>query len=75
MATRASGTISRTWRVQVARIPHPVVHEKDLAAPVQFPADGRLDDRGLRQADIGPDGPAVLRRGVDQAQLPEAGEG
>ena len=55
--------------------PHPVVHEEDLAAPVQFPADGGLDHRGLRQADIGADGPAVLRRGVDQAQLPEAGEG
>ena len=55
--------------------PHPVVHEKDLAAPVQFPADGRLDHRGLRPADVGAHGPAVLRRGVDQAQLPEAGQG
>ena len=55
--------------------PHPVVDKENLAAPVQFPAYGGLDHRGLRQADIGADGPAVLGRGVDQAQLPEAGEG
>ena len=58
-----------------AQVPHPVVDEKDLAAPGQLPADGRLDHRFLRPAEIGADGPAVLRRGVDEAQLPEPRQG
>ena len=62
--------------VQVARLRTRLCTKKTWPAPVHFPADGRLDDRRVSgTAHIGAHRPAVLRRGVDQAQLPEAGQG
>ena len=53
---------------------HPVVDEEDLALPQQLPADGLGDRPLVVLADVGEDGLAVGRRGVEQGQVPDAGE-
>jgi len=53
----------------------PVVDKKSLAAPLQFPGYGFLDDQFVIAGHEGLDGTPLFRRSADHRQVPDAEKG
>src|SRR6185312_4445382 len=68
---RAEGTQALGGLVQ--RV-DPIVEEEDLAPPLLLAEDRPLHQVLVVWADVGPDGPASLRRSFDDRDVTEAGE-
>src|SRR4030067_663869 len=54
---------------------NPMVNEEDLSSPVELPLDRLPDHIIIVTDDKGPDGKTVFRRGLDEAEIPDAGSG
>ena len=73
-AIRASGTRSAEVLRDLFDVGDAVVHEEDLALPQELAADGLGNGAFVVLADVGEDRLAVRRRGLEQRQVPDAGE-